>query len=176
MRELLTHGIAVVTSLMTAFGASLTNIAPPAEVGGFDIPAIGSLLGLMLYLISYFIVRRFRPNKIGVLVSATLGCAAFIAVVVIYSRKSDQSTFSYEGNRYVRSQYTEEAKKYKIERPTVTDEELFNREGGNQERIWTKESLQHERQLLFMWYLGLLAIFFVAVFPIAIIISGKQTS
>ncbi len=175
MNEKLTHGITIVTTIMTAFGSSLTNMAPPAEVGGIDIPAIGSVIGLMLYLVSFLAVKRFKPNKTLILLGSTLGIAAFLVIVVLYSRKLDQTTFTYEGTRMVRAEYTPMAVQYRKYHLTVTDEEMFNREGGSQEKIWTKESLQSERQALFMWYLSLLSIFFIAMFPIALFIAEKPS-
>lgn len=183
MITILKYRILFITLLFGAFGGALSLLLKIEELKTY-YPSLAILIALSVSLLISFLIKakwssRFR-NKLKVIVAVVfiffLG-TAFLHTFYIIDRTFEYRNFE-EVNRYVKGDYSELAKQYKSQHPTLTDEEALYNDFGGPSGInvyWTKRSVDKNILLLIITYSMLILFFVACVSLLTEILAGKYS-
>jgi hypothetical protein len=181
LKSLLASFIEVVTFLLAAFGGFLKRIAPPDQTGASYAVGVMSFLVLIALMIISAIARNGPREKayknwikagIILFVIAVVSCLTYPFFLSQYTfpQQSELSSRRINGSN---SYLTPDARRYKLDHPDATAEELS--QNLPDDDIWTRAGIMRAQLCLLMAYSTLVLSLAGAIFCLLEANLGETT-
>lgn len=170
-RSILAKGIEIVGVLFAAFGGFLAGIAPPQAADSRFAVGISSFLALIiLFTIAALSKKKYRK---GWIITAVCLFAIAGGAVYYYKVTYDALTFEYPpGSTKVEhiagTEFTPEAKEYKLQHQGLSNAQLLAKFGGlqNKGEVWPEISVNNARRKLISSYIILILAITASIFAL----------